>query len=232
MTNYTDQDKTLALIGIYQVAQQVYQLATTGKTNETAFQTSINSLFCDNPESTLEVYGGDVANIQLGIHTLLAQMRSDEVVQARNIEITKYVLSLIMLEKNVSNAEGVLGKISGVIDSARNQRSHFGEYHDNILATLARAYSENISQINPRIMVNGQHGHLQNPKTANKIRALLLAGIRSTILWRQVGGSRWGLLWNRKKYLRTAQALSRFKPEVSNESPYFKKPSDKDSDEP
>ncbi|PCO04040.1 lysogenization regulator HflD, partial [Microbulbifer flavimaris] len=39
---YTEQDKAIALIGIYQVAQQVYQLATTGKTDDLAYQTSIN----------------------------------------------------------------------------------------------------------------------------------------------------------------------------------------------
>ncbi len=206
---YTDQDKAIALIGIYQVAQQVYQLATSGKTDETAYQTSINSLFCENPDDTLDVFGGDVQNIQLGVNTLLAQMSSNESVSARNIEVTKYVLSLMILEKNVSKTEGTFDKVSRVIESARAQRTHFGVFHENVIATLARAYSENISPINPRIMVNGQHGHLQNPKTANKIRALLLAGIRAAVLWRQVGGSRWGLLWSRKKYLQAAQALYR-----------------------
>lgn len=209
MTQYSHQDKTLALVGIYQVAQQVYQLATTGKTNELAFQTSINSLFCENPSDTLDVFGGDIQHLQLGIHALLAQMQSSQADAQRNIELTKYVLSLMILEKNVSKADGVLDKVSQVIESARTQRSHFGDFHDNVIATLARAYSENISNINPRIMVNGQHGHLQNPKTANKIRALLLAGIRASILWRQVGGSRWGLIWHRKRYLQAAQALYR-----------------------
>jgi len=206
---YTDQDKAIALIGIYQVSQQVFQLATTGKTDEKAYEATINSLFCENPQDTLDVFGGDVANIQLGVNTLLAQMSANQAVSARNIEITKYVLSLMILEKNVSKTDGALQKVSRVIESARAQREHFNDFHENVIATLARAYSENISQISPRIIVNGQHGHLQNPKTANKIRALLLAGIRASLLWRQVGGTRWGLLWNRKKYLKSAQSLYR-----------------------
>lgn len=208
-TQYTDQDKAIALIGIYQAAQQVFELATTGKTDELAFQTSINSLFSENPQNTLDIFGGDVENIQLGVNTLLAQMSSDQSVSNRNIEITKYVLTLMILEKNISKEDGVFDKVFRVIDSAKDNRSHFDDFHENIIATLARAYSENISKINPRIMVNGQHGHLNNPKTANKIRALLLAGIRAVVLWRQVGGSRWGLIWSRKKYLRAAQALYR-----------------------
>ena len=208
MTDYTQQDRTIALIGLYQAAKQVYDLATTGKTDETAFEASVNSLFNENPTDTLDVFG-NVDGIQLGTETLLAQMASDKAVSSRNIEITKYVLSLMILEKKISEQEGLLEKVFRVIESAKNNRSHFGDFHENIIATLARAYSENISQVNPRIMVNGAHGHLQNPKIANKIRALLLAGIRASMLWRQVGGSRWGLLWSRKKYLVSAQTLIR-----------------------
>lgn len=206
---YTDQDKTIALIGIYQVARQVFDLATTGKTDRLAFESSINSLFCENPQNTLDVFGGDIADIQLGVSTLLAQMSSDQALQSRNIEITKYVLNLMILEKKISESEDTLSKIFRIIESARGNREHFGDFHENIMATLARAYSENISTLSPRIIVNGAHGHLQNPIVANKIRSLLLAGIRAAILWRQVGGSRWGLLWSRKKYLANAQTLYR-----------------------
>ncbi|WP_019896196.1 high frequency lysogenization protein HflD [Hydrogenovibrio halophilus] len=205
---YTFHDKAIALSGIYQAAQLVFELATTGQAPSHAYQATIDSLYCDNPEQTLDVFGGDVANIQLGVETLLNQMRGAQTASNRNIEVTKYVLSLMILEKNVSK-QGVLEKVSHTIESSRGQRSHFGDYHENVIATLARAYSDNISQINPRIMVNGQHGHLQNPKTANKIRALLLAGLRAALLWRQVGGTRWGLLLSRKKYLQAIQALHR-----------------------
>lgn len=206
--DYTQQDRTIALIGLYQVAKQVYDLATTGKSNEIAFEASINSLFNENPSNTLDVFG-NVDNIQLGTETLLSQMTADKAVSSRNIEVTKYVLSLMILEKKTSEQEGLLAKVFRTIESAKNNRSHFGDFHENIIATLARAYSDNISLVNPRIMVNGAHGHLQNPRIANKIRALLLAGIRASMLWRQVGGSRWGLLLSRKKYLVSAQTLVR-----------------------
>jgi high frequency lysogenization protein len=44
--------------------------------------------------------------------------------------------------------------------------------------------------LSPRIMVNGDPAHLNNPENANRIRALLLAGIRAAMLWRQSGGGR------------------------------------------
>lgn len=209
MTDYTQNDKTIALVGIYQAAQMVYDLATTGKTDEEAFQTTIQTLFIENPSSTLDVYGDSVNNIQLGVHTLLAQMQSNQSTKPRNIEITRYVLSLMILQKKVQQSDTALDKIAQTLQTAKAQQEHFGQWHENTIATIARAYSENVSPLHPKIMVNGQHGHLNNQRIANKIRALLLAGLRSAILWYQVGGSRWGLIWSRKKYLQSAQALYR-----------------------
>jgi high frequency lysogenization protein len=209
MAHYSDQDRAIGLIGIYQAAQMVYDLATTGRTNDTAFKTTLNSLFSDQPEDTLAVFGGKVENIQVGVRTLLAQMSSDMAVQNRNIEVTRYVLSMIILEKKLNQLEGKMDRIFSMLETAKTQRQHFGELHENVIASLARTYTENVSDVHPRVMVNGKHGHLQNPAVANKIRALLLAGIRASTLWRQVGGSRWGLIWSRKKYLRAAQSLLR-----------------------
>ena len=209
MSTYTDQNRTLALIGIYQASKLVFDLATTGKMDETAYHTAINSLFVENPGKTLDVFGDDVNNIQVGTRTLLSQMGASNAQDMRNIEITRYALSLILLERNIITQDGALEKIAKTLETAKNQRAHFGEWHENVLASIARAYTENVSNLNPRIMVKGQHGHLQNPQNANKIRALLLAGIRAALLWRQVGGTRWRLIWRRKKYLRAAQALYR-----------------------
>ncbi|MBN2864889.1 MAG: high frequency lysogenization protein HflD [Thiotrichales bacterium] len=209
MSEYSNQDRAIALIGIYQSAQMVYDLATTGKTDDTAFATTIQSLFKDNPNDTLDVYGGVAANIQVGVGTLLAQMSSDQAVQNRNVEITRYVLSMMILEKKLSEMDGKMQSIFNMLETAKAQQEHFGAMHENVIASLANCYTKNVSDVNPRVMVNGKHGHLQNNTTANKIRALLLAGIRSATLWRQVGGSRWGLIWSRKKYLQAAQALSR-----------------------
>ena len=49
-------------------------------------------------------------------------------------------------------------------------------------------------------MVSGEPHHLSDPKNANKIRALLLAGMRSAVLWRQLGGNRLQLLLARKTH--------------------------------
>ncbi|CAN8140051.1 high frequency lysogenization protein HflD [Thiomicrorhabdus sp. 6S2-11] len=209
MSQYTQQDKTLALTGIYQAAQLVYQLASSGEADEKALKASIDSLFINNPTNTLNVFGDDVDNLQTGVETLLAQMNGNVSVQERNIEVTRYALSLMILAKKLRQGGDGLQKISNVLETAESQREHFGDMHENVIATIARAYSENVSIMTPRIMVNGHHQHLNNQRIANKIRALLLAGIRSALLWYQVGGSRWGLIWSRKKYLQNAKVLHR-----------------------
>ncbi|MBN2647243.1 MAG: high frequency lysogenization protein HflD [Thiotrichales bacterium] len=213
MQDYTQHDKTLALLGIYQCAKLVHDLASSGQTDERAFAASLQSVFVDNPSDTLNVYGDSTDNLQLGIATLLGQMRSDIAVEQRNLQITRYALNLMILAKKLLQQGTGLQNIGRILETAKAQQSHFGPLHENVLATLARAYTENVSNLQPRIMVSGHHTHLSNQRTANKIRALLLAGIRSALLWYQLGGSRWNLIWSRKQYLKAAKAL---------QNPYWK----------
>jgi len=51
--------------------------------------------------------------------------------------------------------------------------------------------------------------HLKNEHVANRIRALLLAGIRSAVLWYQLGGRRWRLVIYRKRIEETAGNIRR-----------------------
>jgi high frequency lysogenization protein len=78
--------------------------------------------------------------------------------------------------------------------------------HENVLANFADIYHQTISTLQPRIMVIGDQQYLSSPFTVNKIRSVLLAGIRSAQLWRQCGGSRWKLIFARSKL----QAETRF----------------------
>ena len=75
------------------------------------------------------------------------------------------------------------------------------------MSKIGELYQETISTINPRIIVKGEQSYLSNVDTASKVRTLLLAGIRSAILWNQIGGSQWKLLFTRGNYVRTAKKL-------------------------
>jgi len=56
-------------------------------------------------------------------------------------------------------------------------------------------------------MVQGKPEYLNTPTNANRIRALLLAGMRAAVLWRQLGGNRLKLLWTRRGIVERAEAL-------------------------
>jgi len=93
------------------------------------------------------------------------------------------------------------------IERAKVQSEHFGMDHSNIYASLGGLYSETVSLLNPRIMISGEPEYLNNPENANRIRTLLLSAIRCAVLWQQLGGSRWQLLFKRKQIFRTVKKL-------------------------
>ena len=63
------------------------------------------------------------------------------------------------------------------------------------------------STLRPRVMVQGQARYLEDTVNADRVRALLLAGVRSTVLWRQCGGTRLKLVFGRGHLIRAAGEL-------------------------
>ena len=74
-----------------------------------------------------------------------------------------------------------------------------------LINNLANIYRSSISNLSPRIMVSGDPGFLNDQDVASTIRAALLGGIRSVVLWRQCGGSRPKLVMQRAQYARLAE---------------------------
>ena len=70
---------------------------------------------------------------------------------------------------------------------------------------LGTLYADTISQLRPRIMVQGNPHYLGQAGVVSEIRALLLAAVRSALLWRQVGGSQWQFLLGRRAMLEAVQ---------------------------
>lgn len=196
-------NQTLALAGIAQACSLVRQLASTGNADSEAMAASIGSVLKIDSDSVADVFGG-LAGIQHGLEQLDKQLTNRMVA---NPEQARYAAQLVYLQKQLSQNKDMLDKIRTGITRAQAQAEHFGVMHENVLANLADIYHSTISTLQPRIMINGDPQYLGNQNTVNKIRALLLAGIRSSLLWRQCGGSRWHLLLSRKKIQTEAQRL-------------------------
>lgn len=199
----TLEDQTLSLAGVFQATRLVDDFARLGSADQFAFEASIQSLFRLDPESTLDVYGG-VEGVKLGLRQLRDQLTAKDIKQ---IDILRYSSNLLKLEKKLSRNNALLSQIREGIEGAQRQIDHFSLLHSNTLARLAGIYSDSVSKLSPRILVNGEQSYLSSPETINKIRATLLAGIRSAVLWRQNGGTRWQLLFARKAMINTIDRM-------------------------
>jgi high frequency lysogenization protein len=188
-------NQTIALAGVAQVASLVQQLASTGSANTIALEASINSILKIDSASVLDIYGG-LENLKLGLEQLNAQMTGYKLAEPQQ---ARYCASLVFLENQLSKQPAMLNIIQIGIIKAQAQTEHFGLLHENVFANLASLYQETLSTLQPRIMVNGNPDYLERADVANKIRACLLAGIRSALLWRQCGGTRWKFLFYRRK---------------------------------
>lgn len=197
-------EQTMALAGVFQAASLVRQIAQEGKCPTAAFATSIDSLFATSPESTEAVYG-ELSALNLGLSELSDAMEKQS--SQKNVEIIRYALSLIHLESKLKKNPEMLDILGKRLNQAKDQRAHFGEMHSNVLHNLASIYTDTISTFTLRIQVVGKPEHLKVGVNADKIRALLLAGIRSAMLWRQIGGRRWHLIFKRGAAARTAKEL-------------------------
>ena len=134
---------------------------------------------------------------------------STKMTQRVQPDVMRYALSILHLESRLRKNSAMLNSLGEGIQSASRQAEHFHITHENLLANLADVYKQTLSTLSFRIKVTGNPQILQNTQNANKVRVLLLTGIRAAILWRQVGGRRWHLLFNRKRYFKDAKGLIR-----------------------
>lgn len=197
----TDQDRVIALAGVMQATDQVRRIARRGHIQADDFETCLSSLLQIDAPSSADIYGG-IGRLLTGLRLLEQQLHNPQ-----DMELTRYVVTLLRLERKLSQRNDLLDILSAGIKDIIQNLAHFPITHSNTIARFADLYLQTISTLSPRIMVNGVQAHLNNPENANRIRALLLAGVRAARLWRQCGGSRWSLLLRRNVLLRETRLL-------------------------
>lgn len=202
-------DQVLALAGVFQSARLVQQLAREGRGDPDAFRTSVHSILALEAANVDAVYG-DLNGLRFGL-TLLKDKLSGHSAPS-DIEMARYVVAILHLEGVLRRNPQMLAAIGTGIENAVKQMKFFeagadgADIHPVLVDKLAELYSQTLSTLKPRIMVSGEHGHLNNPAIAARVRTALFAGIRSAVLWRQLGGRRWQLLFTRGRIQREAAA--------------------------
>ncbi|HDZ55440.1 MAG TPA: lysogenization regulator HflD [Pseudomonas xinjiangensis] len=199
------EEQVIALGGIFEAALQVDKLARTGQYSEGPVACLVKSIFERSPDDVIEIYGGSHHQIRHGIQSLEAMLERDMAGLKR--EALRYVMNILALERQLAKRDDMLQVLGQRLDQVSNQIEHFGLLHNNVMAGLGSTYQDTLSTLRMRIQVHGDMRYLQQPDTANQIRALLLSGIRSARLWRQLGGHRWQLLIARGKLLGATRNL-------------------------
>lgn len=201
----TMNDQTLAFAGMLQAGELVRQVATSGMCSQHAAEASIASIFSMSPETTADVYGG-TGGARMGLRVAV------ELFSGRAKQESLHALNYAM----------ALGKLAGRLRKDRQRQTELGreleliepvwretEGHldDSVISQLADVYQRHVSTLKLRITVNGRPEYLKQTEKVSLIRSLLLAGLRSGILWQQLGGRHWRLVFQRKKMLKEANAL-------------------------
>jgi high frequency lysogenization protein len=199
-------EQVMALAGVTQVARLVEQISKTGEYPREFLTPMINSLFVFDPKSTDEVYGG-VANLKLGLQNLANILVSRDSRDGQ--DTVRYLFSILHLERKFAANSAMTEVVRSRLEHTQFKSDYFSNHVHEVCHSLSAIYQDTLSTFKFRIKVTGSVQQLQNDTNADLIRALLLAGIRSAFLWRQLGGARWKLALQRKKMLARAQSLSR-----------------------
>lgn len=191
--------RNIALAVVAQCAQLVHSLATTGRADTRLVNACIAPLLVLTPENVDEVYP-DVALFSNGLKALQHSLSNEGVKEFA--EPIKYVLGMTVLQHqlmSVPSMQAIIRQRLQIRHSLMAEpQEHGGDDGDETaqeydFAVLAALYQDTISRLSMRIHVKGVPEHLRKQDVADKIRALLLAGIRSALLWHQLGGRRWHL---------------------------------------
>lgn len=197
-------NQTIALAGLSQAVYLVQRVARTGASDDEDMETCIASLLKINADDVPSVYGG-LEKLKTGLKLLEKQLGPHE----SDPELARYAAALLFLEGKFRRDRRMQAAVRAGMEKATAKAAHFGLLHENVLSLMADVYQQTISQLGPRIMVMGEPAQLSKLDNANRIRALLLAGLRSAWLWRQCGGGRWKFLMDRGKLREEAARLSR-----------------------
>lgn len=200
--NYSEWDyRNIALSVVLQCAQLVHTLATTGNADQRQIDACIAPVFVLDPDTLADVYP-DVGRFNSGLTALERSLGKDGMRELT--EAIQYVLGMTVLQQHLGRSSSMQSQIRRRLqflcpatDQSTDSQTVDSQSYD--FTALAQLYQDTISQLSYRIHVKGLPEHLQNQRVADRIRALLLAGIRSAQLWHQLGGRRWHLFFYKKR---------------------------------
>lgn len=195
-----DKNQVMALAAMCQITKAVQKVAQTGSITDYEVQQLLSGILVTNPDAPSDVFRD--MDLRQGYQLVVEQLDPG---QNKSIELVKYVGGLIQLERALNANPKALNELATRINSIENRLAHLSISDDAIIASLADIYADVISPLGQRIQVFGKPALLQQQSVQHRIRALLLAGIRAAVLWRQVGGKRRHFFFGKGKIVKIAK---------------------------
>jgi len=193
------EERVIALAGLAQALTLVRGIALRGSCDAQAMHDTLASVLRIDADTAADVYGG-IGRLRLGLRVLIEQLD-----KADDAALTKMAVTILRLERALARRPDMLEHLREGIEVIARLAAQGAEF--DLAARLAALYAETLSQLRPRVMVEGNQAFLHQPARQNEIRALLLAAIRAAVLWRQLGGAHWRLLFRRRQYAMLARGL-------------------------
>lgn len=201
---YSLSTQIIALAGLTQALKLVQTVARSTDIDKTLLSTMLHSVAVVDAEDPLQIYGNQPTNLKTGLQLIVDQLGDKP---QKDVELTRYIVGVLALERKLSKTPANLKKLGDKLQHLERQLQHFNITDDNMLANLADIYSDCVSSLGGRIQIYGQPELLKQPTVQHKVRALLLAAIRSAVLWRQAGGSRINFIFKRRKLVAQAKDM-------------------------
>jgi high frequency lysogenization protein len=186
-------DRVLALAGLVQALKQVRRIAETGQADAAVLGTCLDSVFRIDAASPEDVYGG-AHNLRPGLLLLRDYLAS----QGDDPQLPKLALAVTQLERRFVSNDAVAERVHEGILTLKPKADALGSSHPDVLAALGTLYADTVSHLRPKVMVQGNPHYLGQAGVVAEIRAILLASLRSAVLWRQLGGSIWDLFLRKR----------------------------------
>ncbi len=189
-------ERVLALAGLAQALQQVRRVADTGQADAGVLSTALDSVFRIDAESPLAVYGGSSA-VRPGLLLLRDYFGN----QNKDEALPKLALAVLQIERRFVRDGAMAQQVHAGILATAPLAERLGSTHPDVLTALGKLYADTVSQLRPKVMVQGNPHYLGQADIVSEIRAVLLAGLRSAVLWRQMGGNLFEFLLSRRQML-------------------------------
>ncbi|WP_372591994.1 lysogenization protein HflD [Guyparkeria sp.] len=201
----TIDDQLIAMAGMTQALQLIQTFAYEGRVaDQQAMDASIGSLFAFDAPDTPSIYGG-LPGVRFGMRRL-TELLAGNSREPRDLELTRYVVTLFAVTKAFRRDEEMAARLFGRLEELKPAFDQHGA-DPGMLSDLNNLYRQTLSHLPQKFVINGEKHHLEDMQISSSVRALLLAGVRATILFDQVGGRRWRLLFMRKRYVESARLL-------------------------